>query len=208
VTRFKNMLSVLGVILALATLPVFAQQQTNTPTSGQPYTCGGTTCLTPDAGWNPLDNTTNGLFQSTAAMIARAPNGAKLFFGSNSEDLTLGTGGATTDTTNKLIPAGAWILQVVGTVSTTISGGTCTGWQLGDAVTAGRFTASDTTLTAGESQIGMVHMSTGIASATTGMIQPVATGAAKVRVTCATGAPGAGKIRITVFYMQPVPPLI
>lgn len=197
------------LLAALALVPsAFGQSQSNTPTSGQPYNCGGTSCVTPDAGWNPLDNTTNGIFQSTAAMITRAPNGAKLFFGSNSEDLTLSTGGATTDTANKLIPAGAWILQVLGTVSTAISGGTCTGWQLGDPTTAGRFTASDTTLTAGETQIGMVHMSTGIASATTGMIQPVATGAAKVRVTCATGAPGAGKIRITVFYTQPVPPLI
>jgi hypothetical protein len=209
VTRLKSFCSslVLCLVAALA-LTCSAIGQVQVPQGGSnpnAFTCGGTTCLTPDSGWNPLDN--NAATQTTAAMLVRALNGAKLYFGSNSADITLSTGGTTTDSAVALIPAGAVILHVVGVVSTTISGGTCSGWQLGDPTTAGRFTANDTTLTAGETQIGMVHLSTGIASATTGMIQPVATGAAKVRVTCATGAPGAGKVRVTVFYLQPTPPL-
>lgn len=213
--RFKSLLSVLSLIALvvlvaigitkIAPTSVFAQGQIYTGASGQPYTCGGTTCMTPDISWTPLD--TNGQAQTYAAQLLRTVNGSKLLFGANSADITLSTGGTTTDSSTAIIPGGAWILQVVGTVSTTISGGTCTGWQLGDPTTAGRFTANDTTLTAGESQVGMVHMSTGIASATTGMIQPVATGAAKVRVTCATGAPGAGKVRVTVYYIQPTTPL-
>lgn len=205
-TRFRMSVCTLLLAALVLAVPTFAQVQI--PQGGSnpnAFTCGGTTCLTPDISWTPFD--TNATAQTNAAQLVRALNGAKLFFGSNSADITLSTGGTTTDSAVALIPAGSVILQVVGVVSTTISGGTCSGWQLGDPTTAGRFTASDTTLTAGETQIGMVHLSTGIASATTGMIQPVATGAAKVRVTCATGAPGAGKVRVTVFYLQPTPPL-
>lgn len=123
-----------------------------------------------------------------------------------SENLTLSTGGTTTDTTANLLPANSIILSVTGRVTTTITAG-CTGWQLGDPTTAGRFTASDTTLTSGEtvpkSTIPPVHVGTGIASATTGMFQA---SAAKVRVTCATAAPGAGAVRITVFGYTIVPP--
>jgi hypothetical protein len=43
------------------------------------------------------------------------------------------------------------------------------------------------------------YLGTGIASATTGIWQTVA---AKVRVTCATGAPGAGIVRITVIGLS------
>src|SRR6185312_11955340 len=127
-------------------------------------------------------------------------NGAILKPFVNSELLTLSTGGTTTDTSGNLLPANSIILLVTGRVTTTISGGTCSGWQLGDATTAGRFTASDTTLTANEtmpkSANPPVQLGTGVASATTGLYQPAA---AKVRVTCATGAPGAGAVRISVF---------
>jgi hypothetical protein len=122
-------------------------------------------------------------------------NGAAMVPFVNSELLTLSTGGTTTDTTANLLPANSIVLGVSGRVTTTITSG-CTGWQLGDPTTAGRFTASDTTLTAGEAKVGSVQLTTGVASATTGMFQ---TSAAKVRVTCATAAPGAGAVRITVF---------
>jgi hypothetical protein len=194
----------LSLALTVCSALAFGQAQPNSGGSNpNSYTCGGTTCMTPDASWVPLE--TDGSLQNNTSQLVRAVNGAKLFFGSKSADITLGTGGTTTDSSTNLLPANSIILQVTGTVSTTISGGTCSGWQLGDPTTAGRFTASDTTLTAGESKVGGVHLTTGIASATTGMFQAAD---AKVRITCATGAPGAGKIRVTVFYLQAVPPLI
>lgn len=206
-TRFKAFCCAVCVILALAlSIPILAFSQAQTGgqggTSGvNAFTCGGIYCYTPDVGWTPF--TTDATLQENAAQLVRALNGAKLFFGSRSADITLSTGGTTTDSATSLLPANSIILQVTGVVSTAISGGTCTGWQLGDPTTAGRFTANDTTLTAGESKVGMVHLSTGIASATTGIIQ---TADAKVRVTCATGAPGAGKIRVTAFYLTATAP--
>jgi hypothetical protein len=129
-------------------------------------------------------------------------NGAAFVPFVNSELLTLSTGGTTTDTTANLLPANSIILGVVGRVTTTITTG-CTGWQMGDPTTAGRFTASNVTLAAGTTDVGKVQLTTGVASATTGLFQ---TSAAKVRVTCATAAPGAGAVRITVFGYTLTPP--
>lgn len=124
-------------------------------------------------------------------------NGASWVRGSASELLTLSTLGATTDTTANLLPANAVIEAVVARVTTTIT--TATDWKLGDATTPGRFTAANVTLTAGTTDIGLVHVDQ------TGAAGPRQTSAAKVRVTT-TGTPGAGVIRITVFYRQFVAP--
>lgn len=175
----RSLSIVLITIALLMSLPATAQYTT------QPY-----------MGAVPLDATT--------MVLAQFPNGSKLIVGQNSEDVTLSTGGATTDTANaSMLPANSLILGVNGTVTTAITG-TCTGWQLGDPTTAGRFTASDTTLTVGESSVGKVQVTTGIASATTGVSQ--GSSAAKVRITCATGAPSAGKIRVSVAYLLLTPP--
>ena len=131
---------------------------------------------------------------------AQSANGATIQMLSASESLTLSTSGTTTDTTANLLPAGAIIHTVVARITTTIT--TATSWQLGDPTTAGRFTAANSTMTANTTDIGTVHRTTGVASATTGMIQ---TAAAKVRVTT-VGTPGAGVIRITVFYTLLTPP--
>jgi hypothetical protein len=130
-----------------------------------------------------------------------ALNGGGVIQFKNSELVTLATGATTTDTTANLLPANSILLGVMGTVNTTITSA-CTGWQLGDATTAGRFTANDTTLTAGESKVGSVQLTTAIASATAGMFQA---SAAKVRITCAGGNAGAGKIRVVVWGFTPVP---
>jgi hypothetical protein len=112
---------------------------------------------------------------------------------------TLGTGATTTDTGLNCLPANSVIDAVVARVTTTITAA-CTGWELGDASTAARFSSNNTTLTAGTTtdatHIGTFN-NTGIASATTGTWQATA---AKVRITCAGGNPGAGAIRIIVFY--------
>jgi hypothetical protein len=133
--------------------------------------------------------------------IGPSATGAKVQYCSASELLTLSTGGTTTDTTANLLPANSFLDAVTGRVTTTITAG-CTGWQLGDPTTAGRFTASNVTLAAGTVDTGKVYATTGIASATTGMWQA---SAAKVRVTCATAAPGAGAVRIEVFYHTVTP---
>lgn len=190
----RKLFSILAMIVAVAVLamPSFGQSQT--------YNCGGVNCVQPRVGVEPLGASS----YSGAATLFVAPNGAKLIYGYNVEDITLSTGVTTTDSTNYLLPAGAILLNVSGTVTTTITAG-CTGWALGDPTTAARFAASNTTLTQGTTSIGSVNATTGIASATTGIWQAAA---AKVRITCATAAPGAGKVRIAVAYLQFIPPQI
>lgn len=124
-------------------------------------------------------------------------NGGYQEWGSISELLTLSTVGATTDTAANLLPANANIEAVTARVTTTIT--TATDWKLGDATIAGRFSAANATLVAGTTQVGLVHIDQ------TGTSGPRQTAAAKLRVTT-TGTPGAGVIRITVYYSLWVPP--
>jgi hypothetical protein len=124
-------------------------------------------------------------------------NGAYTEYGVASELLTLSTSGTTTDTSANLLPANAYIDFVSARITTTIT--TATDWKLGDATTAGRFTAANSTMTAGTTTVGMVHVDQ------VGAAGPRQTAAAKVRVTT-TGTPGAGAIRITVHYHLAVAP--
>jgi len=205
VTKRFSAISILSVILALAMfVPALAHGQAQVPgqggTGGNAFTCGGSYCYTPDAGWNPLDS--NAALQTTGAMLVRALNGSKLFFGTVSQDVTLSTGGTTTVTsTPTMLPAGSIILAVNGTVTTTITG-SCTGWEFGDGTTAARFTSNNTTLTAGSNSIGINQWN----QISTASAQPGQPAAGNITVTCAGGAPTAGKIRITTFYLQPIGP--
>ena len=128
-------------------------------------------------------------------------NGGQWIRQSISESMTLATDGLTTDSTANLLPANSIIEAVVARVTTTIT--TTTSWQLGDGTTAGRFTAANTTLTANETDVGLLHRHGGISTDATG---PVQIAAAKLRITCADANPGAGVVRVTVFYSQFVPP--
>lgn len=118
---------------------------------------------------------------------------------------TLATGATTTDTGLNCLPANSIIDFVVARVTTTITAA-CTGWELGDAATPARFSSNNTTLAAGTTtdaaHIG-TYNNTGIASATTGIWQA---SAAKVRITCAGGNPGAGAIRVIVYSHTPTAP--
>jgi hypothetical protein len=208
VTRLKSFCVSLVLslaALALTTAPAFGQSQNYNGPSGQPYVCNGgvvgSTCMTPDISWIPLD--TNGQLQTSAAQLARNVNGSKLFFASVSQDVTLNTGGATTVTGNpSMLPANSIILAVNGTVTTAITG-TCTGWEFGDGTTATRFTSNNTTLTAGSSAIGINQWN----QITTASAQPGQPAAGNITITCATGAPSTGKIRITTFYLTSTAPL-
>lgn len=116
----------------------------------------------------------------------------------NDGPTTLATGAATTVTGQSCLPANSIIDGVVARVTTTITGA-CTGWELGDATTAARFTTNNTNLTSGSTAVPLSGSAwtTGIASATTGMSQ---TSASAITITCAGGNPGAGAIRVIVYY--------
>jgi hypothetical protein len=123
--------------------------------------------------------------------------------GQATELVTLATGATFTDSSANLLPANAIIESVVARVTTTISGvATPTEWKVGDATTTDRFISFDTTLTAGETQVGLNHQQGGVSTNAAG---PVQTAAAKVRITL-DQIPDAGAVRITVFYRQFVAP--
>ena len=137
-----------------------------------------------------------GSLQMTTNIFSSA-NAATWTHGQASELLTLSTSGTTTDTSANLLPANSIIESVVARVTTTIT--TATDWKLGDPTTAGRFSAVNSTMTAGATSIGLLHVDQ------TGAAGPIQAAAAKIRVTT-TGTPGAGVVRITVFYRTLVAP--
>lgn len=132
-----------------------------------------------------------------AGPILKSANGALLTPTILSEEMTLATGATTTDSTANLLPANAIILQVVARVTTTITA-SATGWSLGDGSTAARFRANDTNLTAGSTGVGMAHL--------TGTVAFIQAAAAKLRITCAGGNPGAGKVRVSVLALVATAP--
>lgn len=133
--------------------------------------------------------------------IQQSANGAQWVRGQISEEITLSTSGTTTDSVADLLPANSVIEGVVARVTQAIT--TATDWKLGDATTAGRFTAAQATtqLNLGATVVGLVHRDPAAVSAA----GPQQAAAAKLRVTT-TGTPGAGKIRVTVFYSAFVAP--
>lgn len=123
--------------------------------------------------------------------ICGTTNGAQWTQGVISEQITLSTGGTTTDSVANLLPANAIIEAVVARVTTTIAG--ATNWSLGDATVAARFAAANSTLAAGTTSVGLQHVDQ------TGTSGPKQTAASKLRITT-TGTPTAGVIRVTVYY--------
>lgn len=144
--------------------------------------------------------TSSMVLATTISMRPGTANGQTWLYGSSSELLTLNTGSTTTDTAGNLLPAGAIIEAVVLRITTTIT--TSANYSIGDATTAARFCSSSSTLTSGSTQTCFNQMQ---GSVTTDAAGPIQTAAAKVRVTL-NANPGAGAIRITVFYRQPTAP--
>lgn len=140
-------------------------------------------------------------FQSIARNHGREKihdgNGGYWEKGYLTELVTLSTSSATKDTTANLLPSNSLIEAVTARVTTTIA--TATDWKLGDSVVSGRFTAASTSLTAGSTIVGLVHIDQ------TSNSSPRQTAAAPIRVTC-SGTPSAGAIRITSYYRQFVAP--
>jgi len=128
-------------------------------------------------------------------------NGAIEQAGQVSELLTLSTGGLTTDTTMN-IPAGSVVTGVVTRITTAIT--TTTNYAVGDPTTSDRFCSASSTLTLGSTQICNNFLNP--ATATTDARGPRQAAAAHVRITCTGSNPGAGAIRITVYYRLYTPP--
>lgn len=150
-------------------------------------------------GANPM------LLQSTQLTLVglntttRTVNSSDWVLGQISELITLSTSGLTTDSVANLLPANSIIEAVTARITTTIT--TTTNWALGDATIAARFAAANATLTSGTTTVGLQHVDQ------TGTSGPKQVSAAKLRITCTGSNPGAGVIRVTVFYRQFVAPL-
>jgi hypothetical protein len=114
--------------------------------------------------------------------------------GSAVEEITLATGATTTDSSANLLPANAVIEAVVYRVTQTIT--TAANYSIGDATTAARFVSGATGLTAGTTGTGLIHLQ---GNTTTQAAGPTQAAAAKIRITTNVN-PGAGKIRIQVYY--------
>ena len=110
---------------------------------------------------------------------------------------TLSTGGTTTDTGLSCLPATAVIDTVVYRITTTIT--TAASFTIGDGTIAARFCGTQSTLTAGTTGICFLQADQ------TGTSGPRQVSAAKVRVTT-NANPGAGAIRLIVFYHTYSPP--
>lgn len=112
---------------------------------------------------------------------------------------TLSTGGTTTDTAS-IIPANSFVVAVTYRVTTTIT--TAANFSIGDATTAARFVSGATGLTAGSTGIGLRHLQGGVATDAAG---PIFTSSSAVRITT-NANPGAGAIRVQVWYAFPTAP--
>lgn len=119
-----------------------------------------------------------------------------------SETITLSTSGATTDSTEYLLPANSIILAVTASVQTTITGSGVSAFTVGDATVAARF-ATGIALTAGTVATGITMLNGNINATNAG---PTQGSAAKVRITATGGTAATGVVRITVFgfYGSPV----
>jgi hypothetical protein len=136
-------------------------------------------------------------FKSTVTQETVA-NASQAVHGFVTELLTLSTGAATTDTSMDL-PANSIILAVVGRVTTGIT--TATTFDVGDPTTQARF-ATGVAAAISTTFVGLNHQKGGVSTDAAG---PVQASTAKVRVTCNT-TPGAGVVRLTIFYQSFIAP--
>ena len=162
------------------------------------------------ATYQDLEEARGNLADHETRMLALEVNTSKVIRGAHGqtwtqgflmEEITLSTVGLTTDSVANLLPADAIIEAVVARVTTTIT--TTTNWAVGDPTTSARFSSANATLVAGTTSVGLNHQKGAV---TTDAAGPTQTTAAKVRITCTGANPGAGKIRVTVFYSVFVAP--
>ena len=129
------------------------------------------------------------------------PNGSYGIIAEASQNVTLSTSAATT-ASSALIPPNSIVLFVSWYVTTTISGGGVTVFNIGSSLTAARFQSNTSALAAGSSGVGLNAMQGGVA---TNALGPVSTGLDSLLITC-DHVPTQGAIRCVVFYIQGAPP--
>lgn len=135
---------------------------------------------------------------TVGSIAAATATGSTATVASVTENISLT--GTTTDSAADLLPANSLILAVVTRVTTTITGASA--WELGDAGLSSRFLSATTALTAGSTVIGLNHQQGSVSTDAAGAVQ---SSSAKLRITT-TGVPTGGSIRVTVYYLQLVPP--
>lgn len=140
----------------------------------------------------------NGVF-SISGLEIESWNASEWIKGATTEQITLNTGGTTTDSTADLLPANSIIEAVVSVIDVTVT--TATTVQVGDPTTATRF-GSFPAMGAGNKSVGLNHRKGSVTTDAAGATQ---TAAAKIRITTDVN-PGAGKVRVVVFYSQFVAP--
>ncbi len=143
---------------------------------------------TTNAFWNAAGTAEIATITAGNIKLNAAANGATVTQGTVSELITLNTGAAFTDSVANLLPANSIIDAVTARVTTTIT--TAVNWKLGDATTAARFMPINVGVAAGSTGVGLDSVWTG---------DPRQYAAAKLRITL-NANPGAGVIRVTVFY--------
>ena len=147
----------------------------------------------------------NGVFAPMAQAGTISTGGAAQVFGSaensttaacetNYGVTTLATASTTTNTGLDCLPANAIIDAVVYRITATVT--TAASFTIGDAATANRFCMTQSKLTAG---------ATGICIGQSGSNAAIQNAASEVRVTT-NAAPGAGAIRLIVYYHTWTPP--
>jgi hypothetical protein len=150
--------------------------------------------------WNVFRSISNlGATGAPARLRLLAANGGVWELTSVSALVTLNTGGTTTDTAS-IIPANSVVLALAYRVTTAIT--TAASYSIGDATTAARFVSGATGLALGSTGVGLAHLQGGVSTDAAG---PVFTSASVVRITT-NANPGAGAIRVQVWYFFPTAP--
>lgn len=120
-------------------------------------------------------------------LVLVTANGATMTIGSVSENITLNTGGTTTYGTTDLVPAYSSFLGAVARVTTTIT--TATDWTISLDADTTVLANTNSTMTAGTQSVKVVFEAGG--GNTPDRFKIVT-----------TGTPGAGAIRVTLFYLS------
>jgi hypothetical protein len=131
-------------------------------------------------------------------VIPCGSNGAGFKIGYLEEEITLDTGGQTTDSVQDLYPANSTILFVMARCTVSVTGATTQVDGIGDASVADRFIAG--------AEVGIVAGNTGISRFLYGgFARFFQVAAAKARI-AVDDVPTAGKYRVGVLYLQATAP--
>jgi hypothetical protein len=136
---YSRTAAILGVAMAGAEIVSFSATILGLPSNGalgwsgttDPSGTTDTRLIRATTGTLQLHGTSSAV---GASMRRIGGNAGYVEWGSVAENLTLSTGGTTTDTAANLLPADSYIESVTARVTTTVA--TATSWQLGDATTA------------------------------------------------------------------------